>query len=193
MSSPKVTLASASPRRQALLGQIIDNFQVHSADIDETALPNEKPEQHVARLAFSKAQKVALEFPSSIVIGSDTVVTLGDRIFGKPSNQNDSIKILKCLSGKVHTVMTAVAVIPPTPEAKAISFLTKTQVEFADITQAEMQKYWLSGEPQDKAGSYAIQGIGGQFVKSINGSYSSVVGLPLFELKKVLHELGVKE
>ena len=185
-------MASASPRRQALLGQIIENFQVHSADIDETALPEEKPEQHVARLAFSKAQKVAIEFPSCVVIGSDTVVTLGDRIFGKPRNQNDSIKILQCLSGKVHTVMTAVAVISPTLKTEPVSLLIKTQVEFADITTAEMQKYWLSGEPQDKAGSYAIQGIGGQFVKSINGSYSSVVGLPLFELKKVLHELGVK-
>ncbi|MFQ3248465.1 Maf family protein [Glaciecola sp.] len=186
----KVILASASSRRHELLSQLISKFDIQTADIDETPLPNELPEVLVKRLAVSKAQLIWAKNPDAIVIGADTIVTFGNEIFGKPTSQNDSIKILNKLSGQRHVVMTGVAIISA---SKQISSLVKTEVEFTSLSNQQIQAYWQTGEPQDKAGSYAIQGIGGKFVKRINGSYSNVVGLPLVETNTMLAEMGIHE
>ncbi|MBF7073706.1 septum formation protein Maf [Glaciecola sp. MH2013] len=206
MAALKVILASASPRRKELLGQLIDSFDIQTADIDESPLLNEAPKHLVARLAKEKARKIFDSHPQHLVIGSDTIVALGNRIFGKPKDRSDSINILRTLSGKEHEVLTSIAVFAPMPlstnTAKAstglqapffISKTVKTSIEFACLSDEQIIKYWRSGEPQDKAGSYAIQGLGGEFVKEIKGSYSSVVGLPLYEMREILTQLGVEK
>jgi septum formation protein len=187
---PKVILASASSRRHELLSYLLSNFEIQSADIDESPKMDELPAALVRRLAESKALAVWRENPDAIVIGADTIVTFGHEIFGKPTNQNDSIAILKKLSGQRHTVMTCVAIISA---RKKISKVVKTEVEFTCLSTQQIQDYWQTGEPQDKAGSYAIQGIGGKFVKHITGSYSNVVGLPLVETQIMLAEMGIHE
>lgn len=187
MSLCRVILASASPRRKELLQHLIPHFDIISADVDETPLADESPERLVARLAEAKATKVAAHHPDKLVIGADTIVTFGDQIFGKPENQNDSIRMLSMLSSQTHQVITAVAF---RYQNKSFVEQVKTQVTFACLNEQDMCNYWQSGEPQDKAGSYAIQGIGGQFVKSITGSHSNVVGLPLYETKVMLNKIG---
>lgn len=186
----EVILASASSRRHELLSHLISNFRIVSADIDETPLTNELPENLVRRLAESKAKHVWLQNTDSIVIGADTIVTFGKQIFGKPESLNDSIEILKTLSGKRHIVMTCVAFYSVT---KQLTQVVKTEVEFTSLSTKQIQAYWQTGEPQDKAGSYAIQGIGGKFVSRIVGSYSNVVGLPLVETQSMLTEMGIHE
>jgi len=187
---PRVILASASSRRHELLSYLLSNFEIQSADIDESPQPAELPAALVRRLAESKAHAIWRENPDAIVIGADTIVTFEHQIFGKPINQNDSMLILKKLSGKRHTVMTCVAIISA---SKKISKVVKTEVEFACLSSQQILNYWQTGEPQDKAGSYAIQGIGGKFVKHITGSYSNVVGLPLVETQIMLAEMGIHE
>jgi septum formation protein len=187
---PKVILASASSRRHELLSQLISHFDIQTADIDETPYQGELPEALVQRLADSKAEDIWSQNPNAIVIGADTIVTLGDEIFGKPTSQNDSMNILKKLSEQRHIVMTGVAIFSAT---KKISTVVKTEVEFTSLSSKQIHAYWQTGEPQDKAGSYAIQGIGGKFVKRINGSYSNVVGLPLVETTTMLAEMGIHE
>jgi septum formation protein len=186
----KVILASASSRRHELLSQLISKFDIQTADIDETPLANEFPEALVNRLALSKAQAIWSKNPDAIVIGADTIVSFENEIFGKPTSQNDSMAILKKLSGQCHVVMTGVTIISA---SKQISAVVKTDVEFTSLSTQQIKDYWQSGEPQDKAGSYAIQGIGGKFVKRINGSYSNVVGLPLVETNTMLAEMGIHE
>ncbi len=185
-----VILASASSRRHELLSHLISHFEIQTADIDESPYLNESPSALVTRLAEMKAQVIWHKNPNSIVIGADTIVTLGLEIFGKPTSQNDSMAILKKLSGQRHTVMTGVAIISA---SKIISKVVKTEVEFTCLSTMQIQNYWQTGEPQDKAGSYAIQGIGGKFVKQITGSYSNVVGLPLVETQLMLAEMGIQE
>ena len=187
---PRVILASASSRRHELLSHILSTFEIQSADIDETPQPDELPATLVERLAKSKALVILRKNPEAIVIGADTIVTLGHEIFAKPTSQNDSIAILKKLSAKRHTVMTGVAIVSA---SKVLSTVVKTEVEFTCLSTTQIQNYWQTGEPQDKAGSYAIQGIGGKFVKQINGSYSNVVGLPLVETQLMLAEMGIHE
>jgi septum formation protein len=187
MSFSHVILASASPRRKELLQHLIPQFDIISADVDESPLPSECPKQLVARLAQAKAAKVASQHPDKLVIGADTIVTFGDQIFGKPENQNDSIRMLSMLSSQTHQVITAVAF---RYQNKSFVEQVKTEVTFACLSKQDILNYWQSGEPQDKAGSYAIQGIGGQFVKSITGSHSNVIGLPLYETKAMLREIG---
>ncbi|MFT6329335.1 MAG: septum formation protein [Bermanella sp.] len=187
---PKVILASASSRRHALLSYLLSDFEIQMADIDETPFSGELPEALVRRLANSKAHSIWLKNPDSIVIGADTIVTLGDEIFGKPLSQNDSMRVLKKLSRQRHIVMTSVAMFGAD---KKISKVVKTEVEFTSLSEKQINAYWQTGEPQDKAGSYAIQGIGGKFVKQINGSYSNVVGLPLVETQLMLAQMGIHE
>lgn len=187
---PKVILASASSRRHELLSHLISTFAIQTADIDETPKQGELPAVLVNRLAYSKAQVIWSKNPAAIVIGADTIVTFGNEIFGKPSDQNDSISMLKKLSAQRHIVMTAVAMISA---HKKISIVVETEVEFTGLSTQQIKDYWQTGEPQDKAGSYAIQGIGGKFVKRINGSYSNVVGLPLVETASMLAEMGIRE
>ena len=182
----KVILASQSPRRKALLSHVIDSFSVQAADIDESVLAEESPIEYVSRLSQEKAQHIFNQNSDAIVIGSDTSVIINNTILGKPEDLQDCIDTLSLLSDKQHQVITAFTVMSHT---KTITEVVTTEVRFKALTEDEMIKYWHTGEPQDKAGSYAIQGIGAKFVKSINGSVSSVVGLPLVEVEQALKEV----
>ena len=189
-----LVLASQSPRRAELLSQMGYQFRVTAADIDESPLPKEGPETHVLRLAKQKALTIAGQLELSneqqiVVLAADTIVVVGKTILGKPQDYRDFVRMMTALSGSNHYVHTAIAV---TDGIKEQQQLISTQVRFSDITEEEMRSYWESGEPQDKAGGYAIQAIGGQFVSAINGSYSAVVGLPMAETKRLLAEFGVK-
>lgn len=188
MPNPDLILASKSPRRKELLAQIGVKFESVSADIDERLEPNETAEAFVLRLALEKAQAVAQEYPGRWVLGSDTAVVLADQILGKPADKADSLRMLQALSGQTHQVMTAVALV--NGERQQLLSVT-TDVSFRTIDPAEAERYWLSGEPCDKAGSYGIQGLGAVFVEHIAGSYSAVVGLPLQQTAQLLTRCGI--
>ncbi|WNC72914.1 Maf family protein [Thalassotalea psychrophila] len=180
-------LASQSPRRQELLHQIAEQFELVSTNINEIVNPSETAKQFVQRMAIEKAQaglkNVVTINSNDWVLGSDTIVVINNNILGKPKSFEDCHKMLLALSNKKHQVMTAVAVIN---NDTVFSELVITDVIFRAISDDEIQRYWQSGEPQDKAGSYGIQGLAGKFVKRIEGSYSSVVGLPLYETEQLL-------
>jgi len=184
----KLILASQSPRRKELLKQLGFQFSIQASHIDETINEAEAAYDYVLRLAKEKAQHVLDSLPEaekkiSFVLGSDTSVVLNGKILGKPANEADCIKTLALLSNNQHQVLTAIALVS---NAGVQGEVITTDVTFKSLTKAEIQAYWLTGEPQDKAGSYGIQGIAGQFVKNINGSYSAVVGLPLYETAQLL-------
>jgi septum formation protein len=183
----RIVLASASPRRAELLRNIVLEFDVMPADIDESVKSNETGSELVLRLATLKAQKVLNDCPNAIVIGSDTVIRKGTKILGKPTSKADFLEMMNLLSGEMHEVLTGLAIIS-TQQVKAV--VVKTEVQFATMSQEQALRYWQTEEPLDKAGGYAIQGIGAQFVKSINGSYTSVVGLPLHETKLMLESFS---
>ncbi|WP_057182625.1 MULTISPECIES: Maf family protein [Colwellia] len=191
-SGQQLILASQSPRRRELLTQLGYQFTVRVSDIDETVEATETAHDYVLRLAKLKAQHVLRLLPkaeqaNSHVLGSDTCVVLNGQILGKPVNEADCLKTLSLLSNNQHQVLTAITLASQTSvQGQVIS----TQVTFKALSKAEIHAYWLTGEPQDKAGSYGIQGIAGQFVKSINGSYSAVVGLPLYETAQLLAKAG---
>ena len=181
-----VVLASASPRRAALLEQIGIPFEVIVASVDETELPLESPSAYVARLARAKASAVAS--PDRITLAADTIVVLDDVIIGKPRDQRSGIAMLLRLQGRSHWVLTGVCVSDgSTTRALCVS----TRVEFKKFDRNEATAYVATGEGEDKAGGYGIQGIGGIFAKTIEGSYSAVVGLPLTETEELLREFGV--
>lgn len=186
MSAPVLHLASASPRRRDLLTAIGVAHTHGGVDIDETRLAGESPEMMVERLACEKAETVTRELP---VLGADTVVVLGDTVFGKPACLDDAMNMLDALSGRTHRVITAVAL-----QYRGNTKVDKsdTRVRFRDIDPDEARAYWHSGEPLGKAGAYAIQGIGGVFVEWIEGSYSGVVGLPVFETARLLATAGIR-
>ena len=186
-------LASQSPRRQELLHQLGYEFTVSAADIDEEAYQNESPDDYVLRLSVEKAQAIFQQLPISkqtdtLVLGADTCVVIDGEILGKPADEKQCLTTLGKLSGKSHQVLTSIATVGA---SIVIKELITTQVNFITLKPAEIQRYWQTGEPCDKAGSYAIQGIGGQFVTGINGSYSAVVGLPLYETSQMLAKLGI--
>lgn len=184
-------LASASPRRRELLAQIGVDFSLLNAPIDETPLPGELPGAYVERLALAKARAgLATLSPGqpAVVLGADTAVVLDGRILGKPVDQQDALAMLAGLSGREHQVLTAVA-LASASQARVVS--VASQVRFRAISPTEARAYWASGEPQDKAGSYAIQGLAAIFVESLQGSYSAVVGLPLCETAQLLGEFGI--
>jgi len=186
-----VWLASRSPRRRELLKQVGLDYGLVDIEIDETPLPNEDPADYVERLAIAKSRAGAdhcREQAASIpVLGADTTVTLDGDILGKPADLDDAAKMLRALSGREHEVLTAIALSREGQES--ISAVSRTRIWFRALSTDEIHEYWQSGEPQDKAGAYAIQGLGGMFVERMEGSYSGVVGLPLFELWKLLQEL----
>jgi len=188
----KLILASQSPRRRELLAQLGYQFSVQASDIDETVEQVETPHNYVLRLAKHKALHILNLLPEaeqahSFVLGSDTSVIFNGTILGKPENEQDCINTLSLLSNNQHQVLTAIALVSKNSvQGQVIS----TEVTFKTLTKAEISAYWLTGEPQDKAGSYGIQGIAGQFVKTINGSYSAVVGLPLYETAQLLANAG---
>lgn len=185
----KLILASQSPRRRELLGQLGVSFECCPADIDETPLTNESPDDYVLRMAQEKARVVSHLKPDTWVLGSDTSVIVDGKILGKPESQTHGIEMLLALSNRTHEVFTAVAVVNTD---RSHHCLVKTQVRFRDITQQMAEAYWQTQEPVDKAGAYGIQGLGGMLVRSIDGSYSSVVGLPLAETADLLMDIGIK-
>ena len=184
---PVLCLASASPRRRALLASIGVSVTVKPCAIDETPLAGELPDAYVLRLAISKAQAAnsLTELPT---LGSDTAVVVDGRILGKPQHAMEGAIMLRLLSGRRHQVLTAVAVTGP---EGVLSCCVTTQVTMRNIDENEIADYWRTGEPADKAGGYAIQGLASIFVKEIQGSHSAVVGLPLFETTQLLRRQGV--
>jgi septum formation protein len=192
-TTKKLILASQSPRRRELLMQLGYQFTVQVSDIDESVKKNEMAYDYVLRLAKQKAQHVQKLISTqdkeySYVLGSDTCVVLNGQILGKPENEEACIRTLSLLSNNQHQVLTAIALAS---QKDIQGQVVNTDVSFKSLSKAEIQAYWLTGEPQDKAGSYGIQGIAGQFVKTINGSYSAVVGLPLYETAQLLTTAGL--
>ncbi|MDJ0928456.1 MAG: Maf family protein [Gammaproteobacteria bacterium] len=186
-----VYLASASPRRRELLAQLGLDCEVLPVNVDETSLPGEAPGQYVSRLALAKARAVdasALQAPAPVIAADTTVVLDGD-ILGKPRGEADACAMLCRLGGQVHEVYTAVAAKQAAHEVTALSCST---VRFRDIDADEARAYWGTGEPRDKAGAYGIQGIAAIFVERLEGSYSGVMGLPLFETARLLQSLGLR-
>lgn len=181
----KLILASASPRRLALLAQIgIEPDAVRPADLDEEPQKGELPRLHAIRLAEEKAKAVAALEPGAFILAADTVVACGRRILPKAMSEEDARYCLTLLSGRAHRVYTAVALIDP--QGRLRQRLSETRVHFKRLSATELEAYVASGEWRGKAGGYAIQGHAGAFVRSLNGSYSGVVGLPLFEVKALL-------
>lgn len=188
MSKPSLILASSSPRRKEILESMGLVFTVRSADVDESVQQVEPAEDMVLRLAAAKATAIDLQ-AGQIIIGADTAVVLGATVFGKPADADDALHMLLKLSGETHQVMTGVAVASARGLQTVVSV---TDVRFREIGTDEARRYWHSGEPRDKAGAYAIQGRGGVFVEAIMGSYTGVVGLPVFETARLLREAGLE-
>jgi septum formation protein len=189
---PFVYLASASPRRRELLAQIGVRFELLPAELDEAARPGEKAADYVSRLALAKCRQARARTPPARpapVLAADTAVVVGTEILGKPGSEADCRRMLGLLSDTVHEVLSAVCVGSGRGESLTVS---RSEVEFREITAEEIGAYWLSGEPRDKAGGYAIQGLAAVFVREIRGSYSGVMGLPLFETATLLRAHGVE-
>jgi len=187
LSQPTLILASTSPRRREILAALDVKFTVNDVEIDERRLDNETAEDMVLRLASEKVAAAQVVRPDR-VIGADTAVVLGETILGKPRNRDEAVAMLLSLSGRRHRVFTGVALRGPNGVQTALS---STDVYFRAISQDEAHAYWQSGEPCDKAGAYGIQGLGGAFVERLDGSYSGVVGLPVFETVKLLQSAGI--
>ena len=186
--APLVCLASVSPRRRELLAQIGVPHIVVGADIDETAQIGEAPRDYVLRMARQKALTVRERGESLPVLAADTTVVLDDVIYGKPRDREDGLAMLGRLSGRTHAVLTAVALADARGVAVQLSVST---VRFRDLSSQECAEYWETGEPHDKAGGYAVQGAAAVFIESLSGSYSGVMGLPLFETAGLLRAAGV--
>ena len=187
---PLLVLASASPRRRELLAQIGVPHRVLAVDLDESRLPGEAVADFVQRLARDKALAAWHALPAverGAVLGADTLVVLDGEPLGKPADREEALAMLARLSGRDHEVLTAVALVDPAPRLR----LSRSRVTFRATTAAERVAYWNSGEPADKAGAYGIQGLGAIFVAHLEGSYSGVMGLPLFETAGLLAEAGI--
>jgi len=185
----QIILASASPRRKELLDQIKVTYDVYPVDIDETPLPDERPLDYVQRLAAEKSAACRAQLNTEVpVLAADTAVILGRVILGKPKDQADAEAMLTQLSGKTHQVYSAVS-LRGRIHSQTVSM---TEVTFRRLTEREILDYWRTGEPVGKAGGYAIQGMGGVFVESIKGSFSGVVGLPLFETAELFSKQGIE-
>lgn len=181
-------LASASPRRAELLAQIGARFAVAVVEVDETPLPGEAPDAYVLRLARRKAIAAGQQYPGKPVLAADTTVSVDGQPMGKPGDEEESVAMLMALSGRTHSVYTGVALALG---ERLASRLSHTRVKFRTLGVDECRAYWRSGEPADKAGSYAIQGLGAVFVEAIEGSYSGVVGLPLAETWELLQWFAI--
>ena len=190
--SRQLILASASPRRRELLDQIGATFRVHPVDMDESMLSGEDVLQHVNRLAMSKArtgfEQLVPDESDLAVLAADTVVEIDGEALGKPRDGRQAAAFLTRLSGRTHKVHTAVALVTEEQDLAAIS---TSEVEFMRLTDKQISAYVATGEPLDKAGAYAIQGIAGQFVVNLNGSYSGVMGLPLYETARLFTACGI--
>ena len=188
---PQIFLASRSPRRRELLHQIGVAHTPVDVEVDESAWPRESPAEYVVRLALAKARAGAEKRPSGNrlpVLAADTAVVAGGEILGKPAGRSEALAMLRMLSGCAHQVLTAVVLVADKTDCR----LSSSQVSFRRIGNAEAEAYWNSGEPADKAGGYAIQGAGAIFISSLQGSYSGVMGLPLYETAELLTNAGIK-
>jgi septum formation protein len=189
VSGCRVVLASASPRRRDLLDLIGIAHEVHPANIDETMRPREAPRRYAERLAREKASAIATRDPDLITIGADTVVVIDRKVLGKPADADDAARMLRMLSGREHTVITAVAV---SRGRKLRSAIEEVRVKFRRLRDDEIDAYIAMGEPMDKAGAYGIQGYGATIVERIEGDYFAVMGLPLVRLVGLMRDVGVR-
>lgn len=192
-----LVLASASPRRKELLSLLVKNFEVLPADIDETPNHQEKAKDYVVRMAVEKAKAASLKYQqqanfnaTAIFLASDTSVVVDGCVLGKPDSLEDSRSMLRLLSGRSHQVITSLCLCNLEHEHVTTQCVI-SDVLFREISDVEIEQYWKTNEPQDKAGSYGIQGLGSVFVRSISGSYSAVVGLPLYETAQLLAQFGI--
>ena len=184
---PRLLLASRSPRRAELLRLVGAHFEIAPSDVDERALPDERAEAHVLRLAEAKARAadVGSANGETLVLGADTVVTLDRAILGKPADEAEARRMLASLSGRIHEVWTGLFLYDPT-HARGVGEAVRSIVKFSPLTTDEIERYVATGEPLDKAGAYAVQGYGAAYVEAIEGSYTNVVGLPLGHLRHLL-------
>jgi len=189
VSDCRVVLASASPRRRDLLNLIGITHEVRPANIDETMRPREAPRRYAERLAREKASVIATRDPDLIIIGADTVVVINRKVLGKPADPSDAARMLRMLSGREHTVITAVAV---SRGRKLRSAIEEVRVKFRRLRDDEIEAYIAMGEPMDKAGAYGIQGYGATIVERIEGDYFAVMGLPLVRLVGLMRDVGVR-
>jgi septum formation protein len=197
VSSPHVLLASSSPRRRELLSQLGVRFEVVHPEVEEVLQPGESSYDFVARLALDKARAGLVLWPPAgelPVLGADTCVVVDEQILGKPRDREETLAMLGLLSGRSHRVLSAIAVVgrDKLGHDRAQVRVSDSLVTFRDISLSERQAYWHSGEPADKAGAYAIQGLGAVFVQRLEGSYSGVMGLPLFETAELLQAFGIE-
>ena len=184
---PQLYLASRSPRRQELLRQVGLRFEPVAADVGERRSPGQSPADYAVAMALAKARAGRGAEPCP-VLGADTDVVIDGRILGKPGDRSQALAMLRQLAGRTHEVYSGVAVVQ---DGRAETALSVTRVSFGPITEAQAQAYWDTAEPAGKAGAYAIQGYGAQFVKHLEGSYSGVMGLPLYETLQLLQQFGV--
>lgn len=188
-STPRLILASRSPRRAELLARLGIRFEIIATEIDESYVDNEMPADHAERLAREKALTVAAAHPDATVIGSDTIVIIDEDVLGKPATETEAVQLLRRLSGRDHEVFTAVAVARGDRVDSAIE---RVRVRFRNLSETECREYVDTGEPMDKAGAYGIQGFGSALVESIEGDYFAVMGLPVVRTLELLKRSGLR-
>lgn len=189
MKLPRLVLCSGSPRRRELLAGLGLAFAVRPADVDETTRPGEEPEAYVGRLALEKAALGA--GPGELVLGADTVVVLDGHLLGKPSGPAAAAAMLRRIAGREHTVFTGVALLEAATGRRAV-VVERSRVRMAALSEAEVDWYVATGEPLDKAGAYAVQGLGALFVEEVHGNWTNIVGLPLPATRRLFAELGYR-
>jgi septum formation protein len=190
--SSELILASASPRRRELLSSLEVPFRVVPAQVQEIPIPHEAPRDFAVRVAEEKALTVGDAYPQAVVIGADTIVAIDEQILGKPRDKHDARQMLELLAGREHAVITGYAIVKIAAEKKTRGF-AETRVKISPLVERAITWYINTGEPFDKAGGYAIQGKGAFMVEWIAGSYTNVVGLPLFQVARLLNEMGITD
>lgn len=187
----KLILASASPRRRELLASVRLTFEVEASSVEELQRQGEAPETYVRRLAEDKAREVASRHPDAWVIAADTIVFIDGAILEKPRDHEDAVRMLSRIAGRVHEVFTGLTLTNGATDRSYTTVVT-TRVKMLNLSPDEIEWYASTGEPMDKAGAYAVQGIGAMFIQSIDGSYTNVVGLPLAELFEMMKTAGLR-
>jgi septum formation protein len=185
--TPKIILASESPRRRELLASLGLDFDIIVSGVEEDRLEKETPEQHAIRLAIEKATSVSEQYPDAVVIGADTIVIIDNEILGKPADEKHALQMLRKLSGRTHQVITGFAILKNTKVL--VHTCIRSFVTFKVLSEEELNWYVQTVEPYDKAGAYAVQGIGAFFIKKIEGSFTNVIGLPLAEIVEALRKI----